>query len=85
MFYQKKIDSTQFELFCTIFMRMMKMLDTHTHGMEDYYMYIGPKSTKNYCLKFICLNASFTFKRILEQKPRSIILCSGTLGPFEIL
>lgn len=46
-------------------MKMMKMLDSNTENMDDYYMYIGPKSSRNYSLKFICLNASFTFKRIL--------------------
>ena len=29
--------------------------------MSDYYMYVGPKSIKNYTCKLICLNASFTF------------------------
>jgi len=42
----------------------MKILDLNANNMEDYYMFIGPKTLKNYTLKFNCLNASFTFQRI---------------------
>lgn len=43
----------------------MNILDKNTNNMEDYFMFIGPKSSKNYSIKFNCLNASFTFQRIL--------------------
>lgn len=60
----------------------MKVLEANSSDISDYYMYIGPKSSKGFTLKLNCLNASFTFQRIFEHKPRSIILCSGTLGSF---
>lgn len=62
----------------------MKLLDSNSSNIDDYYMSVGPKNQKSFSLKLNCLNASFTFQRITEQKPRSIILCSGTLGPLEI-
>lgn len=84
MFGHKKIDGDQFEIFCSVFSKIMKVLDSNYNNMEDYYMCIGPKSSRVFALKLNCLNASFTFQRIAEQKPRSIILCSGTLGSFDI-
>lgn len=42
----------------------MKLLDSNIN-IQDYYLYIGPKNTKTFTLKLNCLNASFTFQRIM--------------------
>jgi Rad3-related DNA helicase len=36
---------------------------------------------KEPCFKLLCLTPSFTFSEILDKKPRSIIMTSGTLQP----
>jgi Rad3-related DNA helicase len=85
LFTQKKIISEHFDLFLTTFTRMMKLVDSTEMSNEDYYLHVGPKSSKkSYALKVNCLNAAFTFQRLVQQKPRSMIFCSGTLGPFEV-
>ena len=62
----------------------MKLMDSNHNQIEDYYMSLGPKNQRGAMLKLNCLNASFTFQRLMNEKPRSIILCSGTLGPLDI-
>lgn len=34
-------------------------------------------------LGYICLNPSYIFKQLVDKKPRSIILTSGTLTPMD--
>lgn len=49
--------------------------------LSSFKLYIDKKKK----LQFICLDASIGFKTILDFNPKSIILASGTLSPFEIV
>lgn len=64
MFQASKIEGEQFEIFYRTFSKIMKILDSDSNNMEDYYMYIGAKSSKCWSIKLNCLNASFTFHRL---------------------
>ena len=82
IFNSKGIPSEHTGLFYETLKRIFTLLDENHHSIEeDYYVSIS-RSGQGAALRFNCLNASISFNRITQESPRSIILCSGTLGPF---
>lgn len=67
-----------------------KVLDTYGNYIEDFMVLLHTAVIKNEyrgrttlrelnTLSFMCLNPGYGFKQLQAQKPRSIILTSGTL------
>lgn len=50
---------------------------------EDYLLILTYPKSGTTSLKFHCLSPAHAFLRIKNHRPRSIILCSGTLSPLE--
>lgn len=41
-------------------------------------------ASENKKLELICFNSAYPFEMLLEKKPRSLILTSGTLSPLDV-
>lgn len=59
----------------------MEIYVKNKEDLSSFKIYIDKKKK----IQFICLDASIGFKTILDFNPKTVILASGTLSPFEIL
>ncbi|MHA1607685.1 MAG: helicase C-terminal domain-containing protein [Candidatus Freyarchaeota archaeon] len=52
-------------------------------GEEEYVGFWNAEDEKNPVLEWLCLDPRVAFSEILSEKPRAVILTSGTLSPVE--
>ena len=69
------------EKFIIILVSMCRILRTDKSLFDSFKIHID----KNCTLNSICLDPSLEFNEIVKKRPRSILLVSGTLRPFDLL
>ncbi len=77
---EQKINCTVAK-FMLIYTETYKIFKDNRNDFDSFKLHIDDKNQ----IYFICLSAKIGFNNILDFKPKSIILASGTLSPFEIL
>lgn len=67
------------------FLRIYKELIAIYNKEIELFCYFKINISDEKSISFLCLEAAFGFKEILDFAPRTVLLASGTLTPFEVI